>query len=461
MKTQLLNKIFTFEEARNVIKELIKDFLEAQLSKTSTTPIVKRFELRIEKLDLLSWLTQQNFETKLYGSDQDDNYAIAGVGKAFMLEGNRNVNVQELFTTMRSILTPEYPYLRFYGGLCFDDQKPNGEWENFGSYRFMIPRFELATKDGKMLFACNLVISPHSSDHSENVLQELDHLRYSPQDIFIPVLEANSREDIPSQKVWQAHVQDILHTVKTSVCQKVVLARKTEFGFHNRLDPWMILRQLKKVTPYSYHFCFQFADGTVFLGASPERLYKRQDRTIESHAIAGTRRRGRTHREDEQLRQELLTSDKDHREHAFVVEAIESVLSDICDDFTKDNLNILSLESGHHLLTSFQGKLKENIHDWEILQALHPTPAVGGFPRKEALEIIKQLEPFSRGWYAAPVGYVSLEETEFVVAIRSALVKDNKLTVYAGAGIVEGSEPQSEWNEVENKIGNFLKVLNY
>jgi len=90
---------------------------------------------------------------------------------------------------------------------------------------------------------------------------------------------------------------------------------------------------------------------------------------------------------------------------------------------------------------------------------LHPTPALGGTPRDQAMEIIRKLEGFSRGWYGAPIGFVGLDLAEFVVGIRSGLTHGKNLFVYAGAGIVRGSEAQSEWDEVENKISNFIKII--
>ena len=120
---------------------------------------------------------------------------------------------------------------------------------------------------------------------------------------------------------------------------------------------------------------------------------------------------------------------------------------------------ILTLPNGHHLITKFQGQLKDGINDEDILQFLHPTPALGGTPRKQAMDIIRKLEGFSRGWYGAPIGYVGLDWAEFVVGIRSGLVRGKNLSVFAGAGIVQGSEAQAEWDEVENKISNFIKII--
>ena len=99
--------------------------------------------------------------------------------------------------------------------------------------------------------------------------------------------------------------------------------------------------------------------------------------------------------------------------------------------------------------------------DGEIIHKLHPTPAVGGYPKKQALEAIEEIEPFERGWYAAPVGWVGYDRAEFAVAIRSSLIVKNKVALFAGAGIVSGSQPEAEWEELENKIRNFRQIFSF
>ena len=95
----------------------------------------------------------------------------------------------------------------------------------------------------------------------------------------------------------------------------------------------------------------------------------------------------------------------------------------------------------------------------QLLESFHPTPAVAGYPVDKALAAIGQQEPFDRGWYAGPVGYIGRESTEFAVAIRCGLVEAERLSLYAGAGLVKGSDCEAEWNEIENKISNFIKVF--
>ena len=411
---------------------------------------IVRLEIKIHPVDLLSWLSLQKDDVKIYGANQSDTVSIAGIGQAVCVTDRRLGNFRQVFKQLRHSLSLKYPYLQWYGGFCFDERNLDMDWEEFGAYRFIIPRFELAAQSGKMIFCCNLV----GRENIKSILRQLAGLQVD----VMPPHEGrrNSlnttilrRNDQPDQALWQKDVEQIL---SDSCVEKVVLARRTSINFKLAPDPWAMLRQLKAVTPNSYHFAFQFKK-TVFLGASPERLYRRYQRSIESEALAGTV----PITTDPKI---LENSDKNMREHALVVDAIKESFNELCTnfDFAKAP-SILTLPNGHHLITKFQGQLKDGINDEDILQSLHPTPALGGTPKNQAMAIIRKLEGFSRGWYGAPIGYVGLDWAEFVVGIRSGLVRSKRLSVFAGAGIVQGSIACGEWDEVENKISNFIKII--
>ena len=221
-----------------------------------------------------------------------------------------------------------------------------------------------------------------------------------------------------------------------------------------------LLEHLQQQTPNCFHFCFQLNDTTAFLGASPECLYERKGRHLETEAIAGTKPRGENKILDDQLKESLLNNPKEIREHRFVVNGIEQSLKGICRKVEFDSeAALLKLKAGHHLMTRFKGLLKDNVSDHQIFESLHPTAAVCGHPTAKALEVIEMFEPFDRGWYAAPVGYIGYDDVQFAVAIRSALVAGHKLSLYAGAGIVEGSSARGEWEEIEGKIKTFLGLF--
>jgi len=411
---------------------------------------IERREIKIDPVDMLSWLSCQKDDVKIYGANQSDTVSIAGIGQAACLTDIRIGNLKNIFKQLRHLLSPQHPYLQWYGGFCFDERHQDADWEEFGAYRFVIPRFELAAQSGKMIFCCNLV----GRENIKGILRQLAGIQVNvPSFVEARKNSLNTtilrRSDQPDSKFWK---RDVDHILSDTSVEKVVLARKTALHFKQAPDPWAMLRQLKAVTPNSYHFAFQFKKA-VFLGASPERLYRRYQRSIESEALAGTM----PNTTDPKI---LQNSDKNRHEHALVVNAIDDSFKEFCSAFSKDKQpGILTLPNGHHLITKFQGQLKDGVNDEDILQFLHPTPALGGAPRKQAMDIIRKLEGFSRGWYGAPIGYVGLDWAEFVVGIRSGLARGKNLSVFAGAGIVQGSEAQSEWDEVENKISNFIKII--
>ena len=457
-------EIVDFIKAKKVMAQKIKEGIP-----NKTPRDVFRIELKIHPIDEIAWIAHQKFNVKIFGANQDSTACIAGVGEALCVKGKSISSFKKVFSTLRLYLKKEYPYLQWYGGLCFDPKRSSGAWKEFGAYRFVMPRFEIASDASSMIFCCNIV-GKISSKEQEQILKQLDSLQTG-SDINVEngpaspaggrdhSLRATRRKDYPSKDQWDKNVDSVLKAITKGSVDKIVLARQTALNFSKTIDPWNILRHLFEVTPNSYHFCFEFA-GTAFLGASPERLYRKYGHAIISEAIAGTSPRGRGVSQDNAHKEQLLASLKNNREHSFVVSAINDGLKKICQDQEHSlNPKILTLGNGHHLLTSFEGKLKDRVFDEDIIKALHPTPAVGGEPSHKAIAMLSKLEGFQRGWYTGLIGYVGLDWSEFVVGIRSALVRNKEMTVYAGAGIVEGSEAQEEWQEIENKISNFIKLI--
>ena len=164
--------------------------------------------------------------------------------------------------------------------------------------------------------------------------------------------------------------------------------------------------------------------------------------------------------EDEGLRDDLLHSAKDLSEHSYVSKGIREALEPLCEELEiEEHISEMKLARRRHLRSKVRGTIREGVTDAGLLDAMHPTPAVGGHPRSEALEQIHALEPFDRGWYAGPVGWIGTEESEFAVGIRSGLVWGRTLALFSGAGIVAGSVPDEEWAEIEQKIGDFTEMF--
>ena len=322
-----------------------------------------------------------------------------------------------------------------------------------------MPRFELHTGETETTLVCNLVL-PRDTDDASKIAQEIEDLSLPEGAHGAPLPAPVLREDSPDLRGWRENVERALAVFSEGRLGKVVLARRAEFGFCRDLDPTLLLESLKAATPGCFHFYAEPESGTAFLGASPERLFRRDRRMVESEAVAGTRPRGVSTAEDEGLRDALLHSAKDRVEHTYVSKGIREALQPLCEELEiEDHVSEMKLVRGRHLRSKVRGTLRDGVTDAALLDAMHPTPAVGGHPRNEALEQIQALEPFDRGWYAGPVGWIGAEGSEFAVGIRSGLLRGRTLALFSGAGIVAGSVPDEEWAEIEQKIGDFTGMF--
>lgn len=447
-------------------KKLVEELRLAVASRAeNNTRQLIRVETHCPDLNPLAWLAAQHTDAKLFWSDREQAFAVAGIGIAAERFSQAPADMEKLFDAMLGDLSVAHPNLRYYGGFRFDGGSPQpGPWESFGAHRFTVPAIELGRSGNRYYLACNLAI-----DEAIDPTSAVDRLADAIRGVVFPdekfdsaIPEPITRDDTPGEAEWKEGVNDALDRFDTGQLEKVVLARESSFTFDQRIDPLSLLNGLTQSTPYSYHFCFQTGPDHAFIGASPERLYKRTSTYLQSEALAGTRPRGATPSEDSAIGQELLRNDKELREHRLVAETILKTFESRCRVIRGgDRIELLVLRHCQHLLTRVEGMLKETGRDADLLAAFHPTPAVGGLPRDESLRIIDELEPFERGWYAGPVGWVGYDSSEFAVAIRSGLLANDALSVYTGAGIVPGSVDSDEWDEIENKMTDFLAVLDH
>lgn len=453
---------FSFERACTELIDAwpstVSDALRGQIG-----PRIVRAEVACPDTDILAWLQAQPNEARTYWRDREGAFVMGGVGIAAKQFQRNNRNLGKFIQRIRKHLRPEYPRLRYYGGMRFDTVKARAqEWKAFGGLHFVIPAIELGQKGNVSYLACNALVPSLLEKKSTiaTMCEQLEALQFPdvlPHASNPPIV---SREDFPDQEDWCALVDGLLEKLDGDELKKIVLARKSVFTLDGQVDPVPLLRRLTEHTTRSYHFCFQLSHSTAFIGASPERLFKRQSSYLQSEALAGTRPRGKSPEEDAALGDELLHSDKERREHGYVLDHVRAIFDTHCRAVRGgDRPELLILRHCQHLLSRIEGMLSRPDCDDVLLEELHPTPAVGGVPTQQAVDLIRASEPTERGWYAGPVGWIGYDATEFAVAIRSALVVDDTVSVHSGAGIVAGSEPEAEWAEIENKMTNFLNVL--
>ena len=437
----------------------MREVIRRECSQSGPSGIV-RVETVIPRADALAWLrAQAPSAVKIYWADREGQHEVAGVGVADLVVGGESDSIDSSFEQLRCRLEAGETAARYFGGMRFDGGSvSDAAWRDFDCYRFVLPRFELSQSGSDSVLACQWLRSAVTADA---LMKEVDALVFPTPEVICSHPVAIGREDLPDRAGWEASVAKTLQRVSEGAVDKVVLARKSIFGFVAELGPLACLQALVPDAEHCYRFCFVPAAGRAFLGASPERLYRREGRRILCDAIAGTRTRGDGASLDRQLERDLMGSEKERREQDYVVRGVRESLTPLCGSLSDGaGLSVVKLRQCQHLMSTFEGELRDGVGEAELLRALHPTPAVGGYPTDRAVREIEKREPFDRGWYAGPVGWVGRDDAEFAVAIRSGLVEGSTLSVFAGAGIVAGSVPGDEWEELEYKISHFTQALN-
>ncbi|GAA0536621.1 isochorismate synthase DhbC [Saccharopolyspora subtropica] len=283
---------------------------------------------------------------------------------------------------------------------------------------------------------------------------------------------------VPAPAEYERGVSRVLRRLDDGELGKVVLARSLEVTTAAPVDVRAVLRNLAFADPASYTFAVDLPrrgeDGTrdsfgpqpplerTFLGASPELLVSRRGMRVRAHPMAGSRPRSADPVEDRCRAAELSTSDKDRREHAAVVDAVAEALRPFCRDLhVPARPEVISTAAMWHLATEITGELRDPAtSSLELADALHPTPAVCGTPVRRAREVIAETEPFDRGYYAGLVGWSDAAgDGEWVVAIRCADIENDLLRLFAGAGIVAGSDPAEELAETTAKFRTALSAM--
>jgi isochorismate synthase len=269
--------------------------------------------------------------------------------------------------------------------------------------------------------------------------------------------------EVPSAEAYGAAVASVTECIRSGDLRKAVLARTIEVDAGRPLDPRRLAHRLRAVNPDAYTYAVPVDDG-VFVGASPELLVSRRGVVVRSNPLAGSAPRSGDPDEDRANAEALRSSAKNREEHAIVVDAVRDTLWPLCGELTWDPEPVL-LETPNvwHLSTRFEGRLKEPVPTaLELALALHPTPAIAGAPTAAALSAIVELEPFARGVYAGPVGWVDADgDGEWAIALRCALLQGERAILYAGAGIVAGSDPAAEADETDRKFRAFLDALRW
>ena len=329
-----------------------------------------------------------------------------------------------------------------------------------------MPRWQVLRKGGRHYAIANAKVEPDSNltEIAQSIWAahgKLSHFRNEteissfvqlPSPVLSPHREQNDYEKI---------VAKALDLLDAEIFDKIVLSRKITLDSDRSLSPFSLAHQLRERFPDCHTFCLGDHRPGMLVGATPENLLRVEGDRIETEALAGTTARGDNAGIDAQLGQTLLGDEKEAREHRFVVESIVRRLRALgLKNCEEGRPRLLRLSNLQHVRTPLRANLPKDLHPLDILAELHPTPAIGGSPRASALPRVSELEGFSRDWYSGVAGWFDHEgEGEFVVPLRCGHLKGKQVALYAGSGIVKGSDPVREKNETDLKLAAMLESL--
>lgn len=421
---------------------------------------------------------------RFFWSRDTDQRALVGVGEAMTIEMAAHGHVAGAAATwsnlIRDALTVQFPgnvpsYTTgplLFGGFAFDPHNaPTATWTDFPAGLLLLPSLLFHADEKNAAITLNTFVETDSTVEqltaaTTNILTTLQSLLRThsgeqgatTQEI---AKQLHIQDTIPAEQ-WCAKVQTIVDQIQGGAFAKAVLARSVQVSSVDgqAFDIPATLQRLRHSYPEAYVFAVQRGER-YFIGATPERLVCSADGQMQTMALAGSAPRGKTDEEDQRLGAELLNSSKNQGEHHLVVETIQNALASLCSRvWVADTPRLLKLKNIQHLETPLMGDLKAGHSLLEAIEELHPTPAVGGYPRQAALAAIRAHEQLDRGWYAGPIGWIGAGGNgEFAVALRSGLVEGQAATLFAGCGIVASSDPESEYQESCWKLQVMLRAL--
>lgn len=451
IKSTILKRISTLSEA---------DFDSAALAKLKANEYVS-FDLKCQNLDLCTLVTfSQSAPLGYFRERAFDASEYKGQKEILALGENARFEKKTDYNKILEI-TEKWPDIHVFGAQSFDNEKEKSpEWQVLGECFFFVPKLCFIKNKLETIVRIQMpkkcLKDPREKAKFSFSLEKC--LNFKTTSLALPTIF--EKNETPGIGTWGNMIKACVTNFEHKKLNKVVLARKNIIYYSEDLNLAPVFSALVENQKQSYIMALVIDDKHSFVSVTPERLFKVENNLIEIDSLAGTRKRSANESEDKLLENDLKSSFKELQEHRFVSASIQEKLESLGINPTiifKEQ--VLKLKFVQHLHTKISAPLTSKENFAVLLNTFHPTPAVGGLPKKEAMGLIRKLEPFNRGLYAAPMGYISGHSCEFAVAIRSALLEEDRIHIYGGAGIVLGSDAKSEWDETAVKMDNFLTIL--
>ena len=447
------------------------------MSVTARAVRVRELDRTPDLVDFVSAARDSGHEVLLIERPMPDAVSIAAIGRALDIvaaeggvvledaEGrvidrepgeNRILAAARLWQRVREMLRPEGSPIAApatgpvaVGGFAYrPDRDPAGAWGGFPGLLLRVPALAITRVRGRTFV----------SAASEDAEELLDLAGSGSQ-----ARPARSLEVTPVRNpvAWAAAVDSAAARLRSGEASKVVLAREVVARGDGVVSAGAVTRSLRSAYPSCFTYLITGSDGTAFAGASPELLIRRSGAQAFAQPMAGSVARGATEAEDERLAEQLRGSRKDAAEHELVSRFVVEALRPFSRSVAALPPEVVRFTNIQHLATAVRADLQEPAADvLELAAALHPTPAVGGWPREAADRIIDDLESMERGWYAGAVGWTDGRgDGEFAVALRCGLLWEDGARLYAGVGVMPDSDPARELEETDLKFKALLSAL--
>lgn len=441
-----------------------------------------------DPLDLLRLAGERGAGRFYYASRE--GWEVCGMGEAAVLASDGPRRYAELaaeaeaaVASLRFVGEPDMDHRwlpQLVGGFAFAPDwswQGSSPWVGFRGARLVLPQITFVRRNGDSRLVAVAPVGLSEEDARAYLDARLDDVARELHRLAAARTSGARSDAHPGQPAtfgapvgeeaataYEDRVAQALASIDEGALQKVIVARSERWRPSGELEAADLLDSLAKSYPRGFRFCVQPEGGPAFVGASPERLVKVEDRVVHADALAGTAPRAPGSEDDDALGAALFASPKERREHHAVVGYLHDRLEGMVPRIeAAAEPTLLKLAHVQHLHTPFRGELSEDDAGKgviELASRVHPTPAVAGVPTAAALDWLQQHEDLDRGWYAGGVGTVAPRgEGEFCVAIRSALLLPGEVRLFAGAGIVEGSEPARERAETEQKLRGLRQAL--
>jgi isochorismate synthase len=433
---------------------------------TATPARTWELERTPDLIDLVSAARDSGHEVLLIERPMPDAVSVAALGKAFDIVAVKGGvaledaagKVVDFEAGAERLLAASRLWRRVceslagaiaVGGFAYRlDREPGGAWSGFPSLLFRVPALAVTRVRGR-------TYATAMTPDAETLLE-----------LTATAVRAQAARKLAVTSVrnpvaWAAAVGSASARLRAGDAEKVVLAREVLARGDGVVSAAMVARSLRAAYPSCFTYLITGSDGTAFVGASPELLVRRSGERAFAQPMAGSVARGATDAEDEQLARQLEDSAKDAVEHRIVSEFVVEALRPFARSVSGRPAEVVRFTNIQHLATSVTAELAPPAAGaLELAAALHPTPAVGGWPREAADALIDELEGMERGWYAGAVGWIDGRgDGEFAVALRCGLLWEDGARLYAGVGVMPDSDPARELEETELKFKALLTAL--